>query len=170
MLITSGVPRAGSTDLSTTTGHSWIPSSGWDLAGACCSSRRPRSCESGLSPRRGRRSSTRRTAATSPHCTCSASSRRSRRTNPRTGIERAARTKRARSTYRDEDPEPPSSNWTARPVASAASAADAGAAKPESGTTIGGERSTVRRLLEHALHDSLHHLDDVNRGLQALRS
>ena len=34
----------------------------------------------------------------------------------------------------------------------------------ELGITIGEERSTVRRLLEHALHDSLHHLGDVQRG------
>jgi len=39
----------------------------------------------------------------------------------------------------------------------------------ERGITIGTERSTVRRLLEHALHDSLHHIDDVTRGLAALQ-
>ncbi|HTD49378.1 MAG TPA: DinB family protein [Acidimicrobiia bacterium] len=38
------------------------------------------------------------------------------------------------------------------------------------GLTIGDERSTVRRMLEHALHDSLHHLDDVERGVRHLRS
>jgi DinB family protein len=37
------------------------------------------------------------------------------------------------------------------------------------GLTIGEERMTVRRLLEHALHDSTHHLDDVQRGLEHLR-
>jgi len=37
------------------------------------------------------------------------------------------------------------------------------------GLTIGDERSTVRRMLEHALHDSLHHIDDVERGLRQLR-
>jgi hypothetical protein len=36
--------------------------------------------------------------------------------------------------------------------------------------TIGDSRSDVRRLLEHALHDSLHHLADVERGLAALRA
>ncbi len=35
--------------------------------------------------------------------------------------------------------------------------------------TVGTERLTVRRLLEHALHDSLHHVDDVERGLRGLR-
>ena len=38
------------------------------------------------------------------------------------------------------------------------------------GSTIGGERSDVRRLLEHALHDSQHHLADVERGLTQLRN
>jgi hypothetical protein len=36
--------------------------------------------------------------------------------------------------------------------------------------SIGAERITVRRLLEHALHDSSHHLDDVERGLGQLRT
>src|SRR5215207_9187346 len=36
------------------------------------------------------------------------------------------------------------------------------------GLTIGEERSDVRRLLEHALHDSLHHLRDVDQGLMEL--
>ncbi len=48
-------------------------------------------------------------------------------------------------------------------------AADAGAARWTRGLTIGDDRSDVRRLLEHALHDSTHHLDDVERGLAALR-
>ena len=38
------------------------------------------------------------------------------------------------------------------------------------GLTIGGERSDVRRLLEHALHDSVHHLADVERGFALLRA
>jgi hypothetical protein len=36
------------------------------------------------------------------------------------------------------------------------------------GITVGATRSDVRRLLEHALHDSVHHLDDVARGLAIL--
>jgi hypothetical protein len=31
------------------------------------------------------------------------------------------------------------------------------------GITLGTDRSDVRQLLEHALHDSLHHVDDVQR-------
>jgi hypothetical protein len=49
-------------------------------------------------------------------------------------------------------------------------AADAGVSTWDRGITIGDARSTVRRLLEHALHDSTHHLDDVDRGLAELRS
>jgi hypothetical protein len=44
-------------------------------------------------------------------------------------------------------------------------AAGAPAAAWRRGLTIGDHRMTVRRLLEHALHDSTHHLDDVQRGL-----
>ena len=38
------------------------------------------------------------------------------------------------------------------------------------GLTIGNDRSDVRRLLEHALHDSTHHLLDVERGLARIRA
>ena len=38
------------------------------------------------------------------------------------------------------------------------------------GITIGESRSDVRRLLEHALHDSHHHLVDVENGLAILRA
>jgi len=46
---------------------------------------------------------------------------------------------------------------------------DAGPPRWSRGLTIGADRSDVRRLLEHALHDSLHHVDDVERGLARLR-
>ena len=36
------------------------------------------------------------------------------------------------------------------------------------GITFGSSRSDVRRLLEHGLHDSHHHLVDVNKGLALL--
>ena len=38
------------------------------------------------------------------------------------------------------------------------------------GITFGSSRSDVRGLLEHALHDSLHHLVDVENGLAILRA
>jgi len=44
----------------------------------------------------------------------------------------------------------------------------AGTANWSRGFTIGDDRIEVRRLLEHALHDSQHHLDDVERGLASL--
>jgi hypothetical protein len=40
----------------------------------------------------------------------------------------------------------------------------------ERGLTVGTDRHTVRRMLEHALHDSLHHVDDVQRGLRQLQN
>lgn len=49
-------------------------------------------------------------------------------------------------------------------------AADAGPDRWSRGLTVGEHRSDVRRLLEHALHDSVHHLDDVERGLAQLRA
>jgi len=48
-------------------------------------------------------------------------------------------------------------------------AGDAGPDRWSRGLTIGANRSDVRRLLEHALHDSLHHVDDVERGLIRVR-
>jgi S-DNA-T family DNA segregation ATPase FtsK/SpoIIIE len=45
---------------------------------------------------------------------------------------------------------------------------DAGVDRWNRGLTVGDARSDVRRLLEHALHDSHHHLDDVERGLATL--
>ncbi len=38
------------------------------------------------------------------------------------------------------------------------------------GFKIGDNRMDVRALLEHALHDSRHHVDDVERGLAQLRA
>jgi len=38
------------------------------------------------------------------------------------------------------------------------------------GITVGGSRSDVRFLLEHALHDSHHHLVDVKNGLVIVRA
>ena len=42
---------------------------------------------------------------------------------------------------------------------------DAGEGAWSRGITLGDDRSDVRWLLEHALHDSTHHLQDVERGL-----
>jgi DNA segregation ATPase FtsK/SpoIIIE, S-DNA-T family len=48
-------------------------------------------------------------------------------------------------------------------------AAEAGVDAWSRGITVGTSRSDVRRLLEHALHDSHHHLGDVARGLELMR-
>ena len=76
----------------------------------------------------------------------------------------------AAATYEEEDPD--------AVVTALGSAADrmaqlaelAGTTAWSRGLTIGDSRMDVRRLLEHALHDSLHHLDDVGRGLGTLRT
>jgi hypothetical protein len=47
----------------------------------------------------------------------------------------------------------------------AMAAEDAGEDNWSYGITLGDDRSDVRRLVEHALHDSTHHLQDVERGL-----
>ena len=49
-------------------------------------------------------------------------------------------------------------------------AADAGPEAWSRGLTIGDDRSDVRRLLEHALHDSQHHLGDVEHGFSRRRA
>lgn len=72
--------------------------------------------------------------------------------------------------YRDEDPTAVVDRLDLEARRLRALAAEAGVARWDRGLTIGGARSTVRRLLEHALHDSVHHLDDVERGLRQLRS
>ena len=46
----------------------------------------------------------------------------------------------------------------------------AGPAAWSRGLTLGDERIEVRRLMEHALHDSQHHLEDVERGLLIVRT
>jgi S-DNA-T family DNA segregation ATPase FtsK/SpoIIIE len=47
-------------------------------------------------------------------------------------------------------------------------AQEAGVDRWNRGLTVGDARTDVRRLLEHALHDSQHHLDDVERGVTSL--
>lgn len=75
----------------------------------------------------------------------------------------------AAANYVDDDPETVSDAIDEQAGLLAAIAAGAPTASWELGLTIGDDRSTVRRLLEHALHDSLHHLGDVERGLIRLR-
>ncbi len=77
-------------------------------------------------------------------------------------IEQAARG------YADADPDEVSAELTEAACRLAQLADDAGVSAWTRGLTVGESRSDVRRLLEHALHDSQHHLDDVERGLAAL--
>ena len=73
-------------------------------------------------------------------------------------------------TYADEDPDEVVRALDDHAARLARLASDAGPGAWSRGLTIGDSRSDVRRLLEHALHDSLHHLDDVERGLAVLRA
>jgi DinB family protein len=74
----------------------------------------------------------------------------------------------AAATYGDEDPDAVLDALAAEAERLAQLAEDAGVDAWTRGLTVGEERSEVRRLLEHALHDSRHHLDDVERGLAEL--
>ncbi len=76
----------------------------------------------------------------------------------------------AASTYADADPDDVATAIETQASLLAKAAEDAGPGTWSRGLTIGDARSDVRRLLEHALHDSLHHVDDVERGLAQLRS
>ncbi|HZM54631.1 MAG TPA: hypothetical protein VFC03_06345 [Acidimicrobiales bacterium] len=71
--------------------------------------------------------------------------------------------------YEDADPQEVGSDLANQASLLAGLASDAGTAAWTRGLTIGNERTDVRRLIEHALHDSLHHLGDVERGLSLIR-
>ena len=75
----------------------------------------------------------------------------------------------ASATYGDADPLDVGQELAAQAARLARLADDAGPGRWTRGLRIGSERRDVRRLLEHALHDSMHHLDDVERGLAGLR-
>ena len=76
----------------------------------------------------------------------------------------------AAASYRDADPVQVIDGLEVEATRMARLAGDAGTQVWSRGLTIGGSRMDVRRLLEHALHDSLHHLDDVNRGLSMIQA
>ena len=75
----------------------------------------------------------------------------------------------AAATYGDLDPDEVASALAGHATRLAELAAGAPGAAWSRGLTIGDARVDVRRLLEHALHDSRHHVDDVERGLARLR-
>ena len=75
----------------------------------------------------------------------------------------------AAATYASEDPEVVGSELESQTLRLVDLAQTSGPASWSRGITVGSSRSDVRQLLEHALHDSHHHLADVNRGLALLR-
>ena len=85
------------------------------------------------------------------------------------GIEADALLDAAASTYEDADPVAVVVALATAASAMADAARTAGESAWHHGITVGASRSSVRRLLEHGLHDSTHHLDDVTRGLATLR-
>jgi hypothetical protein len=76
----------------------------------------------------------------------------------------------AATTYQQEDPQLVADALGEEAGRLASMAAGAPTDAWEFGLTIGEDRSTVRGLLEHALHDSLHHIGDVESGLRLVRS
>jgi hypothetical protein len=74
----------------------------------------------------------------------------------------------AAATYGDSDSDEVVAELASHAARLAEVAQDAGDDMWGRGLTIGDARSDVRRLLEHALHDSIHHLGDVERGLALL--
>ena len=72
--------------------------------------------------------------------------------------------------YNASDPDVVGGELTRASARLAQIAGDAGPDAWSRGLTVGGDRLDVRRLLEHALHDSLHHVDDVERGFARLRA
>jgi hypothetical protein len=75
----------------------------------------------------------------------------------------------AAATYGEADLDEVVAELTSQITFLAEVAGVAGADEWKRGLTIGDNRSDVRRLLEHVLHDSQHHLEDVERGLDLLR-
>jgi len=75
----------------------------------------------------------------------------------------------AAATYAGEDPQTVVGALAEAADRMAEVAGDAGERAWDRGMTLGASRSSVRRLLEHALHDSQHHLADVATGLDSLR-
>lgn len=74
------------------------------------------------------------------------------------------------ASYADEDPKMTVDALDAHACRLARIAGEGDTDAWRRGITIGENRSTVRWLVEHAPHDSLHHVDDVERNLRLLRT
>jgi hypothetical protein len=77
---------------------------------------------------------------------------------------------KAAATYNDEDVDAVLDRLDVETQRLATLARDAAPAGWSRGLTIGTNRQDVRRLTEHALHDSTHHLQDVENGFTRLRA
>jgi S-DNA-T family DNA segregation ATPase FtsK/SpoIIIE len=76
----------------------------------------------------------------------------------------------AAANYASEDPGMVGTELEEQALKLADLAQTSGPASWSRGITFGSSRSDVQRLLEHVLHDSHHHLADVNDGLALLRA
>ena len=76
----------------------------------------------------------------------------------------------AAPSYLDAEPGPVVDGLEKEADLLATRAEQAGTGVWRRGLSIGGSRMDVRRLLEHALHDSIHHLADVERGLSEIEA
>jgi hypothetical protein len=85
-------------------------------------------------------------------------------------IDGAALVERASERYASEDPNVVGNELEDQTQKLADLAAASGPASWSRGITVGDSHSDVRFLLEHALHDSHHHLVDVKNGLVVLRT
>jgi hypothetical protein len=85
-------------------------------------------------------------------------------------IDGAELVERASKTYASEDPDIVGIELDNQTQKLADLASAPGPASWSRGITVGDSHSDVRFLLEHALHDSHHHLVDVKNGLLALRA
>ena len=85
-------------------------------------------------------------------------------------IEAADLIETAAESYADEQPATVVAALDEQAQRLATLADESGDAAWTRGLTIGSERTDVRRLLEHALHDSTHHLRDVELGLAGIRA
>jgi hypothetical protein len=85
-------------------------------------------------------------------------------------IDGAELVERASESYASEDPDIVGTELEDQTRKLADLAEASGPASWSRGITVGGSHSDVRFLLEHALHDSHHHLVDVKIGLAVLRS
>jgi hypothetical protein len=76
----------------------------------------------------------------------------------------------ASASYASQDPEVVGGEIEEQVRTLANLAESSGSTSWSRGITIGESRSSIRFLLEHALHDSSHHLIDVEKGLAILRA